>query len=99
VTLHRAFRYFFPPRRLRDRLPRGGRYFSSVHSRARIEVDAESMQKLKRKGLARTAADARRLVKASGSDVQQIIRAAWKPRRFHGVVRTFKRRLIRLLSS
>jgi hypothetical protein len=97
--IRRLYRYLFPPRRLQSKLPLLPRRYSSEHcpTGQLPAADARKAAYLKLHGVARTDADAYRLLaEHEGLSVQKIIKMEKRKRRFANRWRRAWRRFWRL---
>lgn len=84
--LRRAFRYFFPKRPVRERLPLPSRRYSSPNINRQVSVGEEwKVDLIIGNGLARTREDAKRLLlRYSGFSLTRLIKAEKRKRRRSG---------------
>ncbi len=93
----RALKYFFPKRRLQQKLPLLPLQYSSKNGPAVDPSLAQEVWLLKGHSVARTDQDALRLLaKHGGMTAQQIIKQVKRKRRFQPFMKTFWRRLKRI---
>lgn len=99
MTIKRIFRYFFPKRRVRQRLPLPPLHYSSAHSPwgdPPPELDAD-IRRLMWQGLAATRQDGYRLLrKHQGKTLREIIRLERRSRYVHPRLQRAWRRFKRI---